>query len=568
MHTIFVLIWLSNLSRTDSYFSIYLLIGFASIYLSIRKPSEFQIYKVNFVIPALLAASFSCSVLLANYPLFTTIGDPATIGRSTSIIMNLINGFLTLAGGFAAWYPIIQYVLGSFPRQLCIQSCKIQFRLHAVAVFAVFLFVNLIHLFLVEYPGNVTEDPFSQIAEMVSGSYSNFNTYWHTMLFRVILIAGYQVFQDFNAAVVLFCVLQAVVVCFAFTYSIMTMRDAGVPGIFLWAAFILYGFVPYNIAMSITVWKDVLFAASVLLMISSWIRIVKNIDSTVSSYCVFIISSILLFISRTNGWIIYLVSFLLSIWVLRSNRKFLCVMGILSIFGWFLLNPALSILNVQSSDPVESLSVPIQQVSRVIADGGRLTEEEEELLSIIVDLEEVPALYTNWISDPMKVEVRSKNYEYFLENKAAYTDLWFKIGLRYPWEYIKAWVDQTKGYWNGGYDYAMYSETVTDNPYGVYKTMEGNPVASAFRMYFGLSRHLIFFEPLHSIGLHVWIMLLCFLLNILRKRLDWIYSLPFVLLVLGLCLGTPVYACFRYVYPLFVSLPLILSTTLWVPETE
>lgn len=238
------------------------------------------------------------------------------------------------------------------------------------------------------------------------------------------------------------------------------------------------------------------------------------------------------------------------------------MMGTLAMIGWVLLNPALVVLGVSEGDIVESLSVPIQQVSRVISEGCSLTEEEEKLLSRVVDLEEVPDLYTNWLSDPMKVELRSKDPDYFESHLSEYRNLWLRLGMKYPWQYLKAWVDQTKGYWNGGYPYAMYSETITGNPYGLEKSASGNPVASLFRLYFGLSRHVIFFEPLHSIGLHVWITVLCFILNLKKKREQAVIMVPLLLLVLGLCFGTPVYCCFRYVYPLFVSFPLILAMTL------
>ena len=303
-------------------------------------------------------------------------------------------------------------------------------------------------------------------------------------------------------------------------------------------------------------------------MISAWLRIMRG-GNGLWNDAVFILGSLLFILSRTNGWVIYLVSFAVYGLFVRKNKKFIAVMGALAVAGWVLLNPVLSMMNISGSDIAESLSIPIQQVSRVIAEGHELTEEEEALLSRVVDLEEVPTLYTDWISDPMKVEVRSKDYTYFQEHLEEYTRLWVRLGLRYPGSYLKAWVDQTKGYWNGGYGYAMYSETVTDNPYGVEKTGGGNPIASAFHLYFGLSRHVIFFEPLHSIGLHVWIVLLCFLLNIVKKREVWVISVPVLLLVVGLWFGTPVYSCFRYVYPLFVSFPLILATAIYLPkETE
>lgn len=560
---IFVVIWLSNLASTDAYFSIYALIGFVSFYLILRKRvgAEFE-KKSSVLFLTVFSFIFSFLVFLSNYPLFTTIGDPAIIGRGTSIMVNLVNSVFTLFGGVCTFYPILEFFFQRFPAEACAE--RDGSRLKNILVFASIVGINLIHLFLVEYPGNVTEDPFTQISEIIVGQYSNFNTYWHTMIIRFFLILGNWLFADLNASIALICVVQVLVMAFSFTYCLDTMFRYGVPKKFLAITYAIYALIPYNMALSISVWKDVLFAAGTLLTITSLFRILKEIgNSKILNYVIFVLGSLLFLLSRTNGWIIYLITFLFLLILHRKNIKLVAVMGALAVLGWALLNPMLTVLNVGAGDPVESLSVPIQQVSRVVADGCELTEEEEALLSRVVDLEEVPTLYTNWLSDPMKVEVRSKDYEYFLEKIDAYRDLWLRLGAKYPWQYLKAWVDQTKGYWNAGYDYGLYSETVTDNPYGVEKTSGNNPIASMFRLYFGLSRHVIFFEPLHSIGLHIWILLLCCVLNIVRKRNTVLIAVPLLIIVIGLWFGTPVYCCFRYVYPLFVSFPLILSTTLY-----
>lgn len=565
---IFVLVWLSNLASTDAYFSIYVLIAFLSFYLILRRDESAKPHKKSTIL-SLTVFSFILSflVFLANYPIFTTIGDPALIGRSTSIMVNLLNSVFTLFGGICVFYPILSFFFKRFPRYVTLRGKPN--RLVPLLVFASIVCIDLIHLFLVEYPGNVTEDSFTQISEMISGQYSNFNTYWHTMIIRFFLILGNSLFSDLNSSIALICVVQVLVMAFSFTYCLDTMFRYGVPKKLLVIGYVIYAFIPYNMALSITVWKDVLFAAGTLLMITSLFRILKELgNSRVLNYVIFILGSLLFLLSRTSGWIVYLVTFLLFVVFYRNNKMLLAVMGAMAVLGWALLNPMLTILNVAPGDPVESLSIPIQQVSRVIADGCPLTEEDEAMLSRVVDLEEVPSLYTNWLSDPMKVEVRSKDYDYFQENLGDYASLWVRLGLKYPWQYLKAWVDQTKGYWNGGYDYSLYSETITDNPYGVEKTVSGNPIASLFRLYFGLSRHIIFFEPLHSIGLHIWIVIGCMVLNIVRKRKEWLIAVPVLLLVVGLWFGTPVYSSFRYVYPLFVSFPLILSTTLYSSERK
>lgn len=557
------IIWLSLLCKTDSIFSIYALLAFGSFYLRLRQNVQKQVRKDRYG-RTVLAAVLSFLVILANYPLFTTIGDPALIGRSTSLAVNCVNSVLCFLGGICTFYPLIDFLFSNYPEKcICIPKKKCRKWLPA-ALFAVLFCLNMVHLFLVEYPGNLTEDTFGQMEEMISGTYSNFNTFWHTMIFQFWLRVGYAVFGDVNAAAAVFCVFQAAVMCFAFVHCLMTMYRFGIPKKWLILTFALYAFIPYNLAMPITVWKDVLYAGSCLLILSALLRIFRLEEgSCLWDWMVFLLGSILFILSRSNGWIVYLVSFLVWLVLIRKNTRLLWTMGVVALSGWLLLNPVLGALNVEDSDLVESLSIPVQQISRVIADGCELTKEEQTLLEKVIDLEEVPLLYTNWLSDPMKVEFRSKDYEFLQQNLPEYANLWLRLGIRYPAEYLKAWIDQTKGYWNGGYDYHLYSETITENPYGVEKSGGVPIVAALFSLYFGLSRHVVFFEPFHSIGLHIWFLLLCFLLNLRRKREEWFLSVPLLIMVVGLWIGTPVYCCFRYVYPIFVSMPLIVSTALY-----
>lgn len=566
INTIFIIIWLNNLAHTDAYFSVYALIAFFSFYLT-TSGAKFFNQKKNSVLSFLLSCIFSLSIFLANYPLFTLMRDPSRIGASTNLMVNMINTGLSFIGGISVSYPILKWFLN---REVSSSTCCSIFnrtKYSSIIIFSLFVGLNLIHLFLVEFPGNITEDTISQIEEMITGQYSNFNTFWHTIIFKTILSIGYSVFGSVNAAAALFSVFQIFLMSFAFTYCLYTMEDCGVSPKITVLSFLLFLLMPYHMALTISIWKDVLFAGGCMIMITALLRILKNLSqNTILDYVLFLIGSLLFILSRTNGWIIYLVLGVCYLLFNRKNKKLLAAMTSMGILGWFLLNPMLSILNISGGDPVESLSIPIQQVSRVIVEGHELSEEDAILLSKVIDIDEVSELYVEWLSDPMKVEVRSKDYGYFLSNIAQYRDLWIRLGLQHPWTYVKAWVEQTKGYWNGGYGYAMYSETVIENPYGIVKTGGGNPIASLFRLYFGLSRHVVFFEPFHSIGLHVWIMILCFLRNIIHKREEWIISVPLLVLVIGLWFGTPVYACFRYVYPLFVCLPLIVATAAFSKE--
>ena len=257
LQTIFTMIWLSNLASTEAYFSVYVIIAFVSFYLGVKgKGNEGE----HSVLCCVLSGLFSVLVLLANYEIFTQLRDPERVGASTNLMLNVVNSGFSLIGGYCAAHPILCFIFGTFPMEVPTGTAADPKKRLPVFVFISFLCINLIHLFLVEYPGNVTEDSFTQISEMVAGEYSNFNTFWHTMIFRCVLSAGYALFSDANAAIALFCVLQTAVMAFAFTHCLMTMRQLGVPRYFLVGAYLLYALVPYNMALSITIWKDVLFA--------------------------------------------------------------------------------------------------------------------------------------------------------------------------------------------------------------------------------------------------------------------------------------------------------------------
>ena len=55
----------------------------------------------------------------------------------------------------------------------------------------------------------------------------------------------------------------------------------------------------------------------------------------------------------------------------------------------------------------------------------------------------------------------------------------------------------------------------------------------------------------------------CFLVNALKKREEVLLTIPILVLVVGLWLGTPVYAEFRYAYPVILTLPVILPLTVY-----
>ena len=90
-----------------------------------------------------------------------------------------------------------------------------------------------------------------------------------------------------------------------------------------------------------------------------------------------------------------------------------------------------------------------------------------------------------------------------------------------------------------------------------------NIIQKLFAAFFRYIEKPAMLQPLTSIGLHVWALVSCTLINVLKKKEEFLLSIPVLVLIAGLWVGTPVYSEFRYAYPMFLSMPLILAVTVF-----
>lgn len=566
---IMIAVWVSNLAGTDAYFSVYALCGVISaVCLFDNYSHDLRMEKGIRIWGIFLSVLFSVAVVMANYALFAIVRNPKEISSGTNMILNLFNALCTLIGGYVAAENVLCWVLGRFPRAKRISPAD-QPGKHPGRIFwGTFLIISLINLayhFFVSYPGVLTLDSIHQIQQIRDGVYSNHHPFWHTMVIKLFLEIGYAIFGDINRAVAVYTVAQILIMAACFGYVLMTLCQAGVPKVWMVASFAIYALMPYNIVYSNVMWKDILFGGAVCVFLTAMYRILKGIGGKqLWNYVVFAGSGLGFCLWRSNGFLAILAAFLVFLLVLRKDhKKLLIVMFAVLVTGWVMKGPVLSAMHVTDPDLVESLSIPVQQVARVITDGCELTQEETELLENVVDIEEVPKLYNSGISDNIKNEIRSKDNAYFEENIGQYLKLWLQLLVRYPGEYVKAWIDQTKGYWGGGYPNWIYGEFINENDMGIAMSERSNILFRLFKMYSTFSRNVIFFEPLHSIGLHVWVLAIVCFLNLVKKRREWLLAVPLLAMVLTLMVATPVYAEFRYAYAIFTACPLVVPVSLY-----
>ena len=212
----------------------------------------------------------------------------------------------------------------------------------------------------------------------------------------------------------------------------------------------------------------------------------------------------------------------------------------------------------------EAFAVPMQQIARVAANGRELTQEQQELLSQIFWMDKLPEAYDPQTVDPVKFETfRYDQVDFIRQNWEEYLKLYVTLGIRYPGDYLKAWIDETRGYWNGGYFYWIYTLEAEENNVGIVPTAGTNPIARLYAAWFRFAEKPAALQILYSIGLRVWILAACCLICCLQKRKQWLIAVPALVLTVGLWLGTPVFAEFRYAYPMVLTSPLVLLTTMF-----
>lgn len=560
IRSFFLYIWLTVLAEvapTDTYYSVYLLCGILGCLCL------YDNYKTGRTCGGtqkrmlwIFAAFFSLAVVLANYPLFEPL----------SVLQNLFEAGCCLVGGFFLGEAVLLYLLERLPFAAGNAERKHSGILF-LAVFASVACVNLLYLFFDAYPGILTTDSVTTIEQLMGdSSYNNTMPFWHTVTVQLFVKTGLALFGNMNAAVACFHVAQILFMAACIAYVITTLYQVNAPVWFLIGVYLVYAFQPHNIVYSVTLWKDIPFAGGAVFFITALYRLLKGVGkSRLGNYLALIAGALGFSLWRTNGWYAFGVTVLIMLLLLgKREKKLIALMTLVLALSWAMINPVLDLLGVRETNLVEAFGVPMQQVARVVSEERELTEQETELLGEIFWMDKVPELYDPLTVDPIKFETfRYDQVPYILENGKEYLNLYLTLGRKYPGDYLKAWVDETKGYWNGGYFFWIYTKQMDSNAYGIANTVQNNPIQKLFAAAFRYLEKPAFLQPLVSIGLHIWALIVCTLINALKKREEFLLGIPLLVLVLGLWLGTPVYSEFRYAYPMILGMPLILGVTLF-----
>lgn len=440
---------------------------------------------------------------------------------------------------------------------------------HPALTLLLFLLLCWLPWFLYNYPGVMTPDSLSQYSQSMGLiPYSSHHSFIHTLLIQFWLRTGTFLFGSTYAGIACYTLFQMTIMAAAESCLILYLRRRGAGRLFCLLTAAFYGLVPYNAIYAVTMWKDVLFSASVLLFTTCLYDLLvpyrqgQSLWKHPGKLLALTVSGIFFCLLRSNGYYAFLLIIPFLLFAFRRQWKpVLTALLVLLAVTFFVRGPLLNRLQVNEPAFSESLSIPAQQIARVVYEGRSLTEEQADLLGRTVDISAIPQYYQPDLADPVKALIQYGHPEYLESHKKDYLKLWVELGLSYPLDYLNALIDQTKGYWFPAAPKLLTNEGISPNEVGLTARPVIHGLAAAKIVEIISKFYQIFplLGILWSIGAFTWAVIFLFSNCLVQGiRRQWILFVPYFAIVLTLCIATPVASDLRYAYPLVLSLPLLL----------
>ena len=583
----FALTNICSLKTTSIFTLLFFLLCFQVFLLGAQNEQESLLAKdgrrLVLSLPAKKRRTASCLLGLFFTFLCLASETDVLIGSLTSPLFQIASLLMSALGLFFLFFRSLRllfFYLGK--RTLRIESLKNprtqdqKLPLQMKILLPVILLCCWLPWFLYNFPGVMTPDSISQYSQAMGlTGYSDHHPFAHTLLIKLLLSMGMALFDNVYAAIACYTVFQMVLMALLLCYCICILYRYGAGRKLCLLFLIFYACVPYNGSFAVTMWKDVLFSGFLLLFALCLYRLLHlyaaggRLKKQPGLLALLLLSGLLVCLFRSNGLYVFLLTAPFLIIVLRREWKLL-LPGILAVLvlALFIKGPVYDALGVAEPAFSESLSIPAQQIARVVYEGRALTQEQIDLLEKTVDYDSIADYYQPELSDPIKALIQYGNPEYLETHKGAYLKLWIQLGLRYPLDYWNAFVDQTRGYWYPGEPGLTVNESISPNDVGLtgQSVLSGTPAWKVVEILNKLYTILPLYGLLYSIGAFTWAAVFwCVNCALNGRKRNFLLFVPFFALILTLCLATPVAADLRYAYPLILSMPLLLCAGLEVP---
>lgn len=442
--------------------------------------------------------------------------------------------------------------------------CEKEFEKKKLFCIVAFIFLLIVYLtyFLTFYPGGVYIDTWTAL-QMLTGKedFTNQQPVLYTLMLNIVKVFIPNLVTGFG----IFTFIQIIFMISCFTYFIHWLLSKKVNLLIVTFITIFLGIFKLYPLYSISVWKDTPFNLSLFLYTLSLIDLIidfKNKNIKISNIIKFNIWAFLVMALRNNGLYVTLVTlvFLLITFIKNIIRKekiihikSFCITSFSTIILFMIIESLYPVFGLEQSPFVEKLSIPLQQIARVVATDGNITNEQMDLIEKVIPEKNIKESYRALIVDGIKWNSEF-NEEYLNEHKSDYLKLWIELLIQNPDEYIRAYLLQTSGFWTfnvrGTEAYASPTIWATLNGEMQNRDLLSEHTNISFKNDFIPTSYF-------SGGFFFWITIVSILIAFRTCDKKYLIGyLPPILLWLTVMISTPMGSALRYVYILVLILPL------------
>lgn len=317
-----------------------------------------------------------------------------------------------------------------------------------------FIILAWIPSFLAYYPAIMSYDFHRQSGEALKGFiwFYDYQPLAHTWLIWLFLQIG-KMAGSYQTGMACFSLFEILVLSASCAYACVILYRLVKKKWALVALALFYGFFPYYSVLAVCTTKDVIFTALFQVFVCLLLERIFFAEGKrrLLVDVVWILEGILTVLFRNNA--LYALAVFMTLFGILSAKKqrlrMLVMALILVIGGKGALEGVRMALGTEiRANMVEMFSVPIQQFARVgFFHGHEMDEETAALLNQYVPWE-LWEHYNPPLADTVKATVGAISFDTSWEGHYGEVFLnWAKLGIKYPNEYIDAFLALTNGYW-------------------------------------------------------------------------------------------------------------------------
>lgn len=417
------------------------------------------------------------------------------------------------------------------------------------------------------FPGNVYYDSGTSILYFLDINRSNPNNPpLQNVIFGTTYLIGEKI-GNVNIAIFLYCFIQLIAYILIVSYGINILIKKGIPHKVVVAIVLLYCLCPFFPLYAFSMGKDSNFAIGFFVFELIAFKIIDSKEKlSKNKIVVFFAVVTILGLLRNATYFILVITLIMMLFVKRKAISNRCI--VLALAAVILVNVLVpKILESPPTDIGEALSVPLQQTAYYMNRyGANVTDEEKKAIDKVlpsVDFSE----YSPDISDPIKVHFNNEASD---EELKDYFFTWFMQFTKEPLAYIKATILGT---------YAYYCPTVDKSDVKVHANVGiglSEEALSKTQIEKNESKSEEYAREIDSefmklpvvglfskIGIYSWAVMLTTIFLLFRKKWKCFVCLMPLILLLGMCILSPVNGYFRYAFNMILSVPIIITLLLF-----